>query len=99
MHKVYNMHMTALKEMIRAYKQKTGMSDSDIARAAGVSRSTVMRWGRGDIQNVSSETVTKLSKMFGYNIEPELKGMDISMHLPVLGYVKAQKCSHGSRRK
>ncbi len=89
MHKVYNMHMSTLKEMIRAYKQKTGMSDSDIAKEIGVSRSTVMRWGRGDIHNVSSETVTKLSKLFGYNIEPELKGMDISVHLPVLGYVKA----------
>ena len=48
-----------------------------------------MRWANGDIQRVSSETMQSLSTLLGYNIEPELKGMDISMKLPVLGYVKA----------
>lgn len=78
-----------LNELIRDYKEKTGFSDSEIARRCGVSRSTVMRWANGDIQRVSSETMQSLSTLLGYNIEPELKGMDISMKLPVLGYVKA----------
>lgn len=78
-----------LSELIREYKEKTGFSDSEIARRCGVSRSTVMRWSNGDIQRVSSEAMSKLSELFGYNIEPQLKGMDISMRLPVLGYVKA----------
>ena len=78
-----------LSELIREYKEKTGFSDSEIARRCGVSRSTVMRWSNGDIQRVSSEAMSKLSELFGYNIEPELKGMNISMKLPVLGYVKA----------
>ena len=78
-----------LNELIRDYKEKTGFSDSEIARRCGVSRSTVMRWANGDIQRVSSETMKSLSTLLGYNIEPELKGMDISMKLPVLGYVKA----------
>ena len=78
-----------LNELIRDYKEKTGFSDSEIARRCGVSRSTVMRWANGDIQRVSSETMQRLSTLLGYNIEPELKGMDISMKLPVLGYVKA----------
>ena len=78
-----------LSELIRVYKEKTGFSDSEIARRCGVSRSTVMRWSNGDIQRVSSEAMSKLSELFGYNIEPQLKGMDISMRLPVLGYVKA----------
>ena len=78
-----------LNELIRDYKEKTGFSDSEIARRCGVSRSTVMRWANGDIQRVSSETMQRLSTLLGYNIETELKGMDISMKLPVLGYVKA----------
>ena len=78
-----------LNELIRDYKEKTGFSDSEIARRCGVSRSTVMRWANGDIQRVSSETMQSLSTLLGYNIEPELKGLDISMKLPVLGYVKA----------
>ena len=78
-----------LNELIRDYKEKTGFSDSEIARRCGVSRSTVMRWANGDIQRVSSETMQRLSTLLGYNIEPELKGMDISMKLPLLGYVKA----------
>ena len=78
-----------LQELIREYKQKTGMSDSEIARRTGVSRSTAARWANGDIRKVSVDTMERLSHLVGYNIEPILKGMDISMHLPVLGYVKA----------
>ena len=78
-----------LNELIRDYKEKKGFSDSEIARRCGESRTTVMRWANGDIQRVSSETMQRLSTLLGYNIEPELKGMNISMKLPVLGYVKA----------
>jgi repressor LexA len=78
-----------LKDLIREYKQKTGMSDSEIARRTGVSRSTAARWVNGDIKRVSADTMEKLSDLFGYNVEPVLKGMDIAVHLPVLGYVKA----------
>lgn len=78
-----------LKDIIREYKQKTGVTDSEIARRTGVSRSTVMRWSHGDIHRVSGETMERLSEMVGYNIEPVLKGMDITVKLPVLGYVKA----------
>jgi len=78
-----------LKELIREYKQKTGVSDSEIARRAGVTRSTVARWMSGEIRKVSAETMENLSSMVGYNIEPLLMGMDIAVKLPVLGYVKA----------
>jgi repressor LexA len=78
-----------LKELIREYKQKTGVSDSEIARRAGVTRSTVARWLSGEIRKVSADTMENLSGMVGYNIEPLLMGMDIAVKLPVLGYVKA----------
>jgi repressor LexA len=78
-----------LKELIREYKQKTGVSDSEIARRAGVTRSTVARWMSGEIRKVSADTMENLSGMVGYNIEPLLMGMDIAVRLPVLGYVKA----------
>ena len=78
-----------LKEMIRDYKNKTGMSDSEIARRVGVTRSTASRWSSGRVKHVSGETLARLNELLGYNIEPMLKGMDITMKLPVLGYVKA----------
>ena len=59
-----------LSDLIREYKEKTGFSDSEIARRCGVSRSTVMRWSNGDIQRVSTETMQRLSELLGYNIEP-----------------------------
>lgn len=78
-----------LKDLIREYKQKTGFSDSEIARRAGVTRSTAARWLSGEIRRVSPDTMEKLSAMIGYNAEPVLMGMDIAVRLPVLGYVKA----------
>ncbi|MBR3127420.1 MAG: helix-turn-helix domain-containing protein, partial [Solobacterium sp.] len=78
-----------LKQLIREYKQKTGITDSEIARRTGVSRSTAARWSSGEIRRLSPETMDSLSRMMGYNIEPVLRGMDISVTMPVLGYVKA----------
>lgn len=84
----YNMDME-LKDLINEYKKRTGVNDSEIARRTGVSRSTATRWSSGQIRRVSQETLDSLSEMMGYNVEPLLKGMDISIRLPVLGYVKA----------
>ncbi len=77
-----------LKDIILAYKEKSGKSDAEIAREVGVDRSTVTRWSRGIVRKVSKEVMERLSTLLGYNIEPLLKGMDITMHMPVLGYVK-----------
>ena len=77
-----------LKEIIRDYKNKTGCNDSEIARRLGLSRSTTSRWASGQIKRVSPDIMAKLSDLVGYNVEPVLKGMDISVKLPVLGFVK-----------
>ena len=77
-----------LKTIIQEYKLKTNMSDSEIARRLDVTRSTVTRWSHGDVRNVSSKTLEKLSDLVGYNVAPILRGMDTSVKLPVLGYVK-----------
>ena len=78
-----------LQEIIKTYKKKTGASDADIAARTGVSRSTVTRWSGGTVRRVSGETMRRVSEMVGFNIEPVMKGMNISVRLPVLGYVKA----------
>lgn len=78
-----------LSSLIREFKEKTGMSDSQIAKECGVSRSTVMRWANGDIRRLSSETTTRLSRLLGYNISLQLQDIDVTIKLPVLGYVKA----------
>lgn len=77
-----------LQEIICSYKQKSGKSDAEIAREVGVDRSTVTRWSRGTVRKVSKEVMERLSTLLGYNIEPLLKGMDIAVHMPILGYVK-----------
>lgn len=77
-----------LRDIINDYKYKTGFNDSEIARRLGVSRSTASRWASGQIRRVSPEVMARLSELVGYNIEPVLKGMDISVKLPVLGFVK-----------
>ena len=77
-----------LKDIILAYKEKSGKSDAEIAREVGVDRSTVTRWSRGIVRKVSKEVMERLSELLGYNIEPLLKGMDITVHMPILGYVK-----------
>lgn len=78
-----------LQEIIQDFKEKTGLSDSEIARRTGVTRSTASRWSKGEIRRVSGEVLERLSELVGYNIEPVLKGMDITIKIPVLGYVKA----------
>lgn len=87
-HMLYNETME-LKEMIREYKIRSGRSDADIARQIGVDRSTVARWASGSVRKVSGDVMERLSAMIGYNVEPILKGMEISIRLPVLGYVRA----------
>lgn len=77
-----------LKELIKEYKERTGVNDSEIARRVGVTRSTASRWSSGQIRHVSSDVMERLSEMMGYNIEPLLKGMEISIKIPVLGFVK-----------
>lgn len=78
-----------LQEIILSYKKKTGASDADIAAKTGVSRSTVTRWSGGTVRRISGETMRRVSEMVGFNIEPVMKGMNINVRLPVLGYVKA----------
>ncbi len=78
-----------LREIISTYKKKTGASDADIAARTGVSRSTVTRWSGGTVRRISGETMRRVSEMVGFNIEPVMKGMNINVRLPVLGYVKA----------
>ena len=77
-----------LKDIIKEYKLKTGLNDASIAKSLGISRSTVSRWRSGEVKNVTSEVAEKLSNLVGYNITPLLKGMDTTITLPVLGYVK-----------
>lgn len=88
LHCRYN-EIMELKEIILDYKQKSGKSDAEIARQIHVDRSTVARWAAGTVRKVSGDVMERLSGMVGYNVEPLLRGMEISIHLPVLGYVKA----------
>ena len=79
-----------LQEVILEYKQRSGLSTSQIALKLGVARSTVMRWEKGEVTQITSKVCAALSKTVGYDVTPLLKGNDGRIKIPVVGYVKKQ---------
>lgn len=77
-----------LKDIIRDYRAKTGENTSQIARKLNVARSTVIRWENGSISRLSHDICDRLSELVGYNVRPIIDGIDTSIRLPILGYVK-----------
>ena len=77
-----------LQEVIFEYKQRSGLSTSQIALKLGVARSTVMRWEKGEVTQITSKVCAALSKTVGYDVTPLLKGNDGRIKIPVVGYVK-----------
>ncbi len=77
-----------LQDIILDYKKRSGLSTSQIALKLGVARSTVMRWEKGDVTQITSKVCAGLSKIVGYDVTPFLKGNDGRVKMPILGYVK-----------
>lgn len=77
-----------LQEIILDYKKRSGLSTSQIALKLGVARSTVMRWEKGEVTQITSKVCTALSKTVGFDVSPLLKGNDGRVKIPVVGYVK-----------
>lgn len=77
-----------LQELILDYKKKSGLSTSQIALKLGVARSTVLRWEKGEVTQITSKVCAALSKTVGYDVTPLLKGNDGRVKIPVVGYVK-----------
>lgn len=77
-----------LKDLIKEYKERTGLNNEAIARMAGVSRSTVGRWLNGDITNLQFETTRRLNEVLGIDIDKITSGFRFRQK-PLLGEVKA----------
>ena len=55
--------MCEISKKIKARRQELGLTLEDVARSVGVGRSTVLRWERGEIQNMGSNRVNKMAKV------------------------------------
>ena len=78
-----------LKDVIKDYKQKTGLNNENIAKLLNVSKSTVGRWLSGDINSLQSETKKRLSDILGNDIDQLLSNKGPLYKKPLLGYAKA----------
>lgn len=54
-----------LAERLKARRLELGLTTVDVARAVGVSRSTVGRWENGDITNMKDDKIKVLADALG----------------------------------
>lgn len=78
-----------LKDVIKDYKYRFQLTNDQIAKQLGVTKSTVSRWISGDVKRIQDETLQRLSDLLGYNIELIIKGASVHLKRPILGYAKA----------
>lgn len=80
---------------IKWLRERKNLTQEEVAERVGVTKATVSKWEKGDIENMKRDKIAKLSKVF--EISPlELLGMDIPknaisvgdiVRIPVLGYI------------
>lgn len=85
---LYNIDMN-IQELIVEYKRQNNATNESIAKALGVTKSTVSRWARGQIKNVSPDTLDKLSGLLQIDPEEMTRLTRFSFEKPLLGIVKA----------
>ena len=76
-----------LQEIIKEYKNNTGVSFEYIAKKVGVTKSTVSRWASGEIKKVKEETLNNLSELLGKDVKTLIS--ENIYRKPIFGYVKA----------
>ena len=78
-----------LKDIIKDYKYRHQLTNDDIAKQLGVTKSTVSRWISGDVKRIQEDTLSRLTDLLGYDISPILKGQSVHLSRPILGQAKA----------
>ncbi|WP_050635564.1 LexA family protein [Candidatus Stoquefichus sp. SB1] len=78
-----------LKDVIKDYKYRFQLTNDEIAKRLGVTKSTVSRWISGDVKRIQDETLQRLNDLLGYDMEPIIKGSSVHLKRPILGYAKA----------
>ncbi len=84
----YNKTMN-IQDLIVEYKRQNNATNDSIAKALGVTKSTVSRWVRGQIKNVSPDTLDKLSELLQIDPDQMTRLTEFSFEKPLLGIVKA----------
>ncbi|MEG0327239.1 MAG: S24 family peptidase [Erysipelothrix sp.] len=75
-----------LSELIQIFRSRQNLSLEEIGDFVSVSKSTVSRWERGEIKNISSEKKDRLSELFCIDVQDYL---DHYFFKPILGDVRA----------
>ncbi|MGX7075498.1 LexA family protein [Globicatella sanguinis] len=80
---------------IKWLRKRKNLTQEEVAERVGVTKATVSKWEKGDIENMKRDKIAKLSEVF--EISPlELLGIDIPknaipvgdiVQIPVLGYI------------
>lgn len=76
------------KDYLLQYKNKMNVTNDYIAEMAGVNKSTVSRWLKGETKVMKPAVMERLSYMLGVDVETLLKKDDV-YERPILGTVKA----------
>lgn len=79
-----------LKDIIKDYKYRHQLTNDEIAKKLGVTKSTVGRWISGDVKRIQDETLQRLNEILGYDVEPIIKGSSVHLKRPILGHAKAR---------
>ena len=74
--------LSNLEQLMATYN----MNRSDVARACGLSTSTVNSWWNRGCENVSMQTLIKLTKCFNCSIEELVHGVKHLYTLPEFDY-------------
>lgn len=78
-----------LKDIVREYKEKHGLSNKELAQLFDVTHITVGRWLRGEVKTIQEETATKMSRILGFDVQSMLQGKVVTLKRPILGMAKA----------
>lgn len=80
--------MPQFKDLLIKYKNEMNVTNDYIAKKAGVNKSTVSRWIKGETKVMKPEVVERLSYLLGVDVERILKNAD-RLEKPILGTIKA----------
>ncbi len=75
-----------LKDLIAYFKYKSGLNNTEFAKAIGINRVTLSRWESGEIKSLNSEAKENLSQYFELDVDQYL---NYNLVKPLLGTIKA----------
>lgn len=78
-----------IQQILQEYKRQNNITNEDIARQIGVTKSTVSRWCSGQTKKVSPDTLEKLSALMHLDLDELTRMSEFAFEKPLLGVVKA----------